>query len=200
MSQRWRSAPKGGSPHFSWRRCRCRAETTSPASSRASPGTTATSSTTWPRRSWRASPNKSAASCCRPLSWTGSAAHCAMPSPARTAAGQCWRLWIGETSSWSRPMTAASSIANTLSLRTQHVRKEMVVAILLAAVIERDQEEVSPIQSLQHCPAAVLAGDGIAQWAAEPVQDRGLQQEAADLFGLAPVSYTHLTLPTNREV
>ena len=30
-SQRWRGAPKGGSPRSSWRRSRCRGETTSPA-------------------------------------------------------------------------------------------------------------------------------------------------------------------------
>ena len=58
----------------------------SPASSRASPGTTATSSTTWSRRSCTVSPNRSGASCCRPPSSAGSAARCAMPSPARTAA------------------------------------------------------------------------------------------------------------------
>ena len=58
-SQRWRGAPKGGSPRSSWRRSRCRAETTSPASSRASPGTTATSSTTWSKRSCSASPSMS---------------------------------------------------------------------------------------------------------------------------------------------
>ena len=62
---------RAGSPRSSWRRCRCRAETTSPASSPASPGTTGTSSTTWPRRSCSVSPNMSGASCCRPPSWTG---------------------------------------------------------------------------------------------------------------------------------
>ncbi len=45
-SRPWRGAPKAGSPPSSWRRSRCRDATTSPASSRASLGTTATSSTT----------------------------------------------------------------------------------------------------------------------------------------------------------
>ena len=85
MSQRWRRAPKVGSPRSSWRRSRCRGETTSPASSLASPGTTATSSTTWWKRSCSVSPTRSAASCCRPRSWTGSAPRCATPSPARTS-------------------------------------------------------------------------------------------------------------------
>ena len=45
MSPRWRGAPRAGSPPSSWRRSRCRGATTSPASSRALRGTTATSST-----------------------------------------------------------------------------------------------------------------------------------------------------------
>ena len=65
-SPRWRGAPKAGSPRSSWRRSRCRGATTSPASSPASPGTTATSSTTWSKRSCSASPSRSGASCCRP--------------------------------------------------------------------------------------------------------------------------------------
>ena len=69
--RRWRSAPKDGSPPSSWRRSRCRAATTSPASSPASPETTATSSTTWSRRWCSVSPNRSTTSCCRPPSWIG---------------------------------------------------------------------------------------------------------------------------------
>ena len=69
--------------------------------------------------------------------------------------------------------------------RLQHVGEEVVVAIPLAAVVERDQEQVAALQRLQHGLAAVLAGDGIAQRAAQPVQDGGLQQEVPDLVGLA---------------
>ena len=68
---RSRRGPKGGSPRSSWRRSRSRAETTSPASSRDSPGTTATSSTTSSRRSCTVSPRRSGASCWTPRSWTG---------------------------------------------------------------------------------------------------------------------------------
>ena len=49
---------RAGSPRCSWRRCRCRDATTSPGSSPASRGTTATSSTTWSRRSCSASPSQ----------------------------------------------------------------------------------------------------------------------------------------------
>ena len=80
---RWRSAPRAGSPRSSWPRSRCRDATTWPASSPGSPATTATSSTTWWRRSCSASPRPSATSCCTPRSSTGSAARCATPSPAR---------------------------------------------------------------------------------------------------------------------
>ena len=69
--------------------------------------------------------------------------------------------------------------------RPQHVGEQVVVAIPLAPVVERDEEQVRPIERLQHGLAAVLAGDGIAQRAAQPVQDRGLQQEAPDVLGLA---------------
>jgi LuxR family transcriptional regulator, maltose regulon positive regulatory protein len=64
-------APKAGSPRSSWPRCRCRDETTSPASSPGSPGTTGTSSTTSSKRSWDGNPPTSAASWSRPPSWTG---------------------------------------------------------------------------------------------------------------------------------
>ena len=65
--------------------------------------------------------------------------------------------------------------------RAQHVGEEVVVAVPPAAVVERDQEQVAALQRLQHGLAAVLAGDGIAQRAAQPVQDGGLQQEVLDV-------------------
>ena len=118
MSQRWRDAPRGGSPRSSWRRSRCRAETTSPASSPASPVTTATSSTTWSRRSCSVSPSTSRPSCCRPRSSTGSAVRCATPSPVRPAARPCWRRSTAATCSWSRSTTAAGGTATTTSSPT----------------------------------------------------------------------------------
>jgi hypothetical protein len=38
----------------------------------------------------------------------------------------------------------------------------MVVAIPPAAVIQRNQEQVPPVQRLQHALATTLPGDGIA--------------------------------------
>ena len=51
-------------------------------------------------------------------------------------------------------------------VRLQDVGEELVIAIPPAAVIERDQEQVSPLQRRQLGLATVLAGDGIAQRAA----------------------------------
>ena len=65
--------------------------------------------------------------------------------------------------------------------RLQHVGEQVVVAVPLAAVVERDQEQVAPVQRLQDRLAAGAPGDGIAQRTAQPVQDRGLQQEGPDI-------------------
>ena len=69
--------------------------------------------------------------------------------------------------------------------RVQDVGEELVIAIPPAAVIKRDQEQVLPLQRRQLGLTAVLAGNGIAQRAAQPVQDGGLQQEVLDMLGLA---------------
>jgi hypothetical protein len=59
--------------------------------------------------------------------------------------------------------------------RPKNVGEELVVAIPAAAEVERDQEQVAAIERLQHELATALAGDGIAQRAAQPVQDGGLE-------------------------
>ena len=69
-------------------------------------------------------------------------------------------------------------------VRLQDVGEQVVVAVPAPAVVERHQEQVGPVEGLQHRLAVVLAGDGVAQRAAQPAQDRGLQQEAPDLLGL----------------
>ena len=69
--------------------------------------------------------------------------------------------------------------------RPQHVGEELVVAVPPAAVVERDEEQVPAIERLERGLAPVLAGDGVAQRAGQRVEDRRLQQEAPDLFGLA---------------
>ena len=69
--------------------------------------------------------------------------------------------------------------------RVQNVGEEMVVAIPLAPVVEGDQEQVSPIEGLEHGLAAGLGGDGFAQRPVQSAQDGGVQQEGPKIFGLA---------------
>src|SRR3981081_1930388 len=70
-------------------------------------------------------------------------------------------------------------------MRTQHIGKEVVVAIPAATAVERDDEQIRALQCLERCLAMVLPGDGIAEWAGQPVEDRGLKQEAPDGFRLS---------------
>ena len=69
-------------------------------------------------------------------------------------------------------------------MRREHVGKEVVIAIPVALVIQRHDKEVASLQGLQAHAAPRLAGDGIAQRAIQPVENGGLEQEAADRFGL----------------
>ncbi len=61
----------------------------------------------------------------------------------------------------------------------------MVVAVPLPPVVERHQEQVGALQGHKRGPTPVPAGDGVAQRSGEPLQDRRLEQEAADVVGLA---------------
>ena len=62
----------------------------------------------------------------------------------------------------------------------QHVGEQVVVAVPAAVVVERDDEQVLPLQRLEHRPARpVRAGDGVAQRPGQPVEDRGVEQEPA---------------------
>src|SRR5262249_8192645 len=66
----------------------------------------------------------------------------------------------------------------------EDVGEELVVAIPAALVVQGYDEQVAPFQGYQcRCPTG-LAGDGVAQGAGEPVQDRGVEQEVVDLWRL----------------
>ena len=67
----------------------------------------------------------------------------------------------------------------------EHVSKEVVIAIPLSPVIQRHNKEVAPLQRLQHFPALILIGDGVAQRPVQPGQYGGLQQEVAHILWLA---------------
>ena len=62
--------------------------------------------------------------------------------------------------------------------RAEHVGKEVVVAIPPSRVVQRHEKEVAALQRLQPRAAALLAGDGFAEGAVQPVEDGGLEQEA----------------------
>src|SRR3954451_9778516 len=61
----------------------------------------------------------------------------------------------------------------------------MVVSVPRTPVVERDQEEVSAVEGLEHRLAATPPGDSIAKRSVEPAEERGVQQEVANLCGLA---------------
>jgi hypothetical protein len=70
-------------------------------------------------------------------------------------------------------------------LVAQQFAEEVVVAIPLAFGVERDEEEVRGLELPQKAPGVVPIGDGVAKWGAEAIEDGRLQQEGADLLGLA---------------
>jgi hypothetical protein len=67
---------------------------------------------------------------------------------------------------------------------TENVSKEVVIAIPMAFIIQRNDKQVASLQGLQHHFAVFPAGDCIAQRTAEPIEDGRLQQEAPYTFGL----------------
>ena len=60
----------------------------------------------------------------------------------------------------------------------------MVVAVPKAPVVQGDQEQVRPIEGLEHGPTAVLARHGIAERAVQPAQDRRVEQKAPNMLRL----------------
>ena len=113
-SRRWRPAPRDGSPPCSSPPCRCRAVTTSPGSSPASPVTTASSSTTSSTR----------CSTARPAEVRGFLLRHVDPEPAHrvavrcrhrnvTTGRRCSRRSTGRTCSSSRSTTVGSGTATT---------------------------------------------------------------------------------------
>jgi hypothetical protein len=72
-----------------------------------------------------------------------------------------------------------------LQARAEQVGEQVVIAPPTAHLIQRYQEQVRPLHSLQHRLAAGPAGDRITQPAGQPFQHRGFQQEGAYLLTLA---------------
>src|SRR5688500_20164631 len=60
----------------------------------------------------------------------------------------------------------------------------MMVAIPRVAIVERDDEEVPSFEVFEERVGVAFPSDGLAQWAAEPVENGGSQKEAPDVFRL----------------
>ena len=60
---------------------------------------------------------------------------------------------------------------------TQHLGEEVVIAVPLAMVVERNEKQVRPVQGLERAVAPATAGDRIAEVAGQPREDRRLEQE-----------------------
>ena len=69
--------------------------------------------------------------------------------------------------------------------RTEDIREQVVVSVPLAPRVERDQEEIPPIEDLEHALAAIQSRDRIAQRAGQPLEDARPQKEPADILGLS---------------
>src|SRR5215217_1472659 len=86
----------------------------------------------------------------------------------RPPVGGCRSRWIGAE-----------------QLVPQQLTEQLVVAIPLSPVVQRDQERVRPLDVPQHCGGASTTDDLVTQRRAEPVQNRRRQQEGTSLRGLA---------------
>ena len=70
-------------------------------------------------------------------------------------------------------------------LVAQHIRKEMMIAIPAALLIQGNEEQVCGLQLSQHGLAICALRQPVTQLTRHPVQDRRLQQKGPHLFGLA---------------
>jgi hypothetical protein len=71
----------------------------------------------------------------------------------------------------------------------QQVGEQVVVAPPAAHLVERDQEQVGPLDRLQHRLAVAATGDGVAQFPRQSIEHRRLQQEGPHLGRL---TFQHL--------
>ena len=67
----------------------------------------------------------------------------------------------------------------------KEIGEEMVVAVPPPLVVQSDDEEVLPLQTLQHHLPVGVAGEIVAQRAGEIVEDGGRKQKFAHVRGLA---------------
>ena len=79
-------------------------------------------------------------------------------------------------------MNSAGGLYILLGMLTQHIGKQVVVAVPVTLLIKRNQKEISPLECRQHS-LATLRGfvsrrkHGIAQWRTEALKMGSMQQE-----------------------
>src|SRR6266566_5091405 len=66
----------------------------------------------------------------------------------------------------------------------QYIGKQVVVAKPALLIIERDDEQISPFQVLEHPLALLFDKNGIAEWPTQAVEHRSVQQKVLDVFWL----------------
>ena len=71
-----------------------------------------------------------------------------------------------------------------LQVAAQHLGKQVVVAVPVPLVVQRDHKQVRPLERFQHRLAPLLLCHRIAEWLAEAVQDRGVQEKLLQRRGL----------------
>ena len=66
----------------------------------------------------------------------------------------------------------------------KHFREQVMVAIAVARIVERNDEQVASLEALQQRLRARLAGDRVAQRTIQSIEDGGAEQESTDGVGL----------------
>src|SRR5205085_8891964 len=59
----------------------------------------------------------------------------------------------------------------------EDIREELVIAIPLSFVVERNDEQIATLECLQHRAAVLLFGNGITPRTSQTLEHRGLEQE-----------------------
>ena len=118
--------------------------------------------------------------CSSRCSSTSSAARAVSPAGQRVPDGVVGQAVLGRTTPPPRGAAPARrSRVLGLQVGAQQIGEQVVVAPPPPLLVQRDQEQAGPLDRLQQLLAVGAAHHGVAERAAEPVEDRRLQQERA---------------------
>ena len=85
------------------------------------------------------------------------------------------------------PLTGPSvQLRSTLGLLVfemslQDVGEQVVIAVPATLIVERNDEEIPPLQGAQHRLAVASLGDSVTERAVHPFEDAGVQEKHPDL-------------------